>query len=147
MYHGKIPGHGNGTLLSVTTAAILNSTEFSEPNLGIFSNGSTNWTVWGISADSLNDVTSQVHNDGTISITVPANKAAKNYFLWASYFKLSSARAAIPGKNPQNFIQNGSFAVDHFSGRGAKVTTDFLEKYVFIDGVKELFRNVGKYSE
>ncbi|KAH7417837.1 hypothetical protein BKA64DRAFT_738388 [Cadophora sp. MPI-SDFR-AT-0126] len=145
VYHGKIPGHGNGTLLSVTTAAILNSTEFSEPNVGRFSSGFTNWTVWSISADSLKEVTNQVLEDGSISIHVPKNEAAKSYFLWASYYKLSSARAAIPGQNPQSFIQNGSFAVDHFSARGAKVTTDFLEKYVFINGVAELFRRVGKY--
>ncbi|KAM0138973.1 hypothetical protein ACHAO1_003305 [Botrytis cinerea] len=147
-YKGKVPGYGNGTLLSVTTAAILHSENYSTPNLvvGLIPNGFINWTVWNISADSLNDVTSRVRPDGTISLEFPQHQTAKEYFLWASYFKLSSDRAAIPGSSPQNFLQNGSFAVDHFSTRGAKVTTDFLEKYVLINGVKELFQQVGKYS-
>lgn len=148
VYEGKVPGYGNGTLLSVTTAAILSSTNFSEPNLisGLIPNGFRNWTVWNISADSLSDVTSQVRLDGTISLRMPTHRTAKDYFLWAAYYKLSSARAAVPGQNPQTFIQNGSFSVDHFSSRGAKVTTDFLEKYVLVNGVKELFQQVGNYS-
>ncbi|KAF7898807.1 hypothetical protein EAE99_012363 [Botrytis elliptica] len=146
-YEGKIPGYGNGTLLSVTTAAILHSENFSTPNLaaGLIPNGFINWTVWNISGDSLSDVTSGVRPDCTISLEFPQHQTAKEYFLWASYFRLSSDQAAIPGSYPQNSLQNGSFAVDHFSTRGAKVTTVFLEKYVLINGVKELFQQVGKY--
>lgn len=33
-----------------------------------------------------------------------------------------------------------------FSVEGAKVTTDFLEKYIMVNGVRELFKEVGKYS-
>lgn len=35
-------------------------------------------------------------------------------------------------------------AVDHFSAVGPKVITDFMEDYVLLDGVKELFQQVGK---
>lgn len=35
-------------------------------------------------------------------------------------------------------------AVDHFSAVGAKIITDFIEDYVLLDGVKELFQQVGK---
>lgn len=35
-------------------------------------------------------------------------------------------------------------AVDHCSAVGAKVITDFMEDYVLLDGVKELFQQVGK---
>jgi hypothetical protein len=87
----------------------------------------------------LTDITTKVRSDGTITTKFPANVVVANYTLWAAYYKLSVARACVPGQNPQNFIQNGSFAVDHFSARGAKVTTDFLEQHVLVNGVKELF--------
>jgi hypothetical protein len=135
-------------LVSVTTAAIVDSKLFTTPHnpTGFNPSGTINYTVSNISANSINDITTQVRRDGSISLKVPLNETVQNYFLWASYFKLSSTRAAVPGQNPQSFLQNGSFAVDHFSARGAKVTTDFLEKYVLVDGVKELMQEVGKYS-
>lgn len=34
-----------------------------------------------------------------------------------------------------------------YSPEGAAVTIDFLEKYVLVNGAKELFQTVGKYSE
>jgi hypothetical protein len=46
--------------------------------------------------------------------------------------------------NPQTIFQNGSVAMDHFSAVGAKTITDFMEDYVLLDGVQELFRQVGK---
>jgi hypothetical protein len=78
---------------------------------------------------------------------VPATNATNKYVPYASYYELSGARACIAGPNPQNFIQNGSFAVDHFSARGATGTTDFLEEYVLVNGVRELLQEVGRYSK
>ena len=69
------------------------------------------------------------------------------YIIIASFSSQSYTRACIPGPDPQNFLQNGSFAVDHFSTLGAKVTTDFLEQYVLVNGVKELMEEVGNYGD
>lgn len=52
---------------------------------------------------------------------------------------ISMARLAGEDRIPPIF-QNGSVAVDHFSAVGAKVLTDFMEDYVLLDGVKELFQ-------
>ncbi|KAL5354447.1 hypothetical protein ACLOAV_000536 [Pseudogymnoascus australis] len=41
-------------------------------------------------------------------------------------------------------VQPLELAVDHFSAVGPKVITDFMEDYVLLDGVKELFQQVGK---
>lgn len=100
-----------------------------------------------IAESSLDDITDSVTSNGTISVTFPADSDAVRYVVFAAYYALSGVRACVPGWNPQNFIQNGSSAVDHFSIRGAKVTTDFLEEYVLIDRVKELFQQIGVYRE
>lgn len=126
---------------------VLNETFHSDPTtiLGI-PFGSENYTVYYVAAESIADITNAVKSDGSVYVTFPADTSAASYILYASYYQLSLTRACIPGQHPQNFIQNGSFAVDHFSARGAKVTTDFLEQYVMINGVRELLQEVGKYS-
>jgi hypothetical protein len=127
---------------------ILNETSYSTPItlLGI-PMGFKNYTVYYIAANSLMDITSTVNSDGSVNVKFPANTVGAGYVVYASYYELSGARACIPGQDPKNFIQNGSFAVDHFSVQGAKVTTDFLEQYILINGVKELFQEIGNYSK
>jgi hypothetical protein len=92
-----------------------------------------------ISSQSLTDVTDLVSN-GTLSIHTNGT------VLHASYARKSFARAAASVTSlPQDLLSNGSFTVDHFSQAGAKLTTAFLEKFVFIDGIRELMTEVGNY--
>lgn len=150
-FQGLIPGWGTTgrTLVSVTTATILNSTFFSIPKFIVgIQIGFENYTEHYVEADSIHDVTHLVNSSGTLSLNFPVSGTGNStrHVVYASYYQLSGARACIPGKQPQNFLQNGSFAVDHFSPEGAKVTTDFLEKYVLVNGVRELMQETGKYS-
>lgn len=105
------------------------------------------YTQYTIAADSLTDITRTTKSDGTVSVTFPTNASAIEFVIYASYYRQSLVRACIPGQSPSNFLQNGSFAVDHFSSDGARVTTDFLEQYVLVNGVKELFKEIGNYSK
>ncbi|KAH6720879.1 hypothetical protein BKA61DRAFT_570522 [Leptodontidium sp. MPI-SDFR-AT-0119] len=135
---GLIPGWGTTgrTLVSVTTATILNSTFFSIPKFIVgIQIGFENYTEHYVEADSIHDVTHLVNSSGTLSLNFPVSGTGNStrHVVYASYYQLSGARACIPGKQPQSFLQNGSFAVDHFSPEGAKVTTDFLEKYVLVN--------------
>lgn len=100
-------------------------------------------TLYTLSAASMEDITSIVSKTGTIYVSFPPNSTAINYVVYAAYYSLSGDRACAPGPNPQNFLQNGSFVVDHFSETGAKVTTDFLENYVMINGVQALMKQIG----
>lgn len=95
---------------------------------------------------SLQDITSQV-SGGTLNLTFPANSTAQGFLVYASYAVQPLVRSGAAGPDPQTVIQNGSFAVDHFSPVGAKVTTDFLEQFVLINGAKELIEEVGNYSK
>ena len=146
-FQDKVPGWGFGTLVSITTAKIVNVTQFDETEESPFFNLTTTYITYTLAADSVTDVTHRKKSDGTMSLSFPADSQGSEYIIYASYYHLSLARNCIPGPNPTNFIQNGSFAVDHFSPNGARVTTDFLEKYVLVDGVRELFKQVGNYSK
>ncbi|PVH76879.1 hypothetical protein DL98DRAFT_657077 [Cadophora sp. DSE1049] len=147
-FSGNAPGYGLGNLISVTTAAVLNKSVIQVPDqdlsavfLGL---GPVNRTIITISQSTLRLV--PVKSDGTIHVEFPSD--GKQHIIFGAYYGLNHIRscsAATSSPNPQNIIANGSFAVDHFSPEGAKVTTDFLEKYVFVDGVRDLFRKVGKY--
>lgn len=104
-------------------------------------------TLYTVSAPSISDITGIVSKNGTISISFPTNSSAINFVIYAAYYALSGDRACVSGPYPQTFLQNGSFVVDHFSANGAKVTTDFLEKYVMIDGVRALLQQIGGYCK
>ncbi|KAJ1709073.1 hypothetical protein NYO67_8766 [Aspergillus flavus] len=88
--------------------------------------------------------TTIVTQDGKMTVNVSSVKEATSYMLYASYARRSYARACTASsENHQNILQNGSFAVDHFSVMGAKVTTSFLKEYIFIDRIKELMEETG----
>lgn len=104
------------------------------------------FTLYTVTESSLQDITSQVIG-GSLNITFPANSTAEGFLVYASYAVQPLVRSGAAGPDPQTFIQNGSFSVDHFSPVGAKVTTDFLEQFVLINGAKELLEEVGNYSK
>lgn len=147
-FEGQIPGYneGDGTLVSLTTAMVTNKSEHTTTiSESFYSYNITNHD-YTLAADSIQDVTNLVHTNGTVTVSFPASDRAVEYIVYASYSVLTGERACVAGPNPQNFIQNGSFVVDHFSPVGAKVTTDFLEKYVFVNGVREILKEIGNYS-
>ncbi|KAG9234769.1 secreted protein [Amylocarpus encephaloides] len=126
---GPVPGYGAGILVSVVTAKITH-TQPGSP------------TTYTLSDGTLQEVT-KFATQGQLNLTFP--ESGSSYLLYASYYVQPLKQSVIGGHDPQNFIQNGSFCVDHFSAAGAKVTTDFLAKYVFVDGAKELMKDIGQY--
>lgn len=99
-----------------------------------------------IASSSLTDVSDLVQTNGSITVTAPTVEGATSYFLMASYYSRSYSRACVPSNpNPQNILQNGSFAVDHFSPVGAQLTTNFLEEHILVEGILDLIREVGNY--
>ncbi|OTA58863.1 hypothetical protein K449DRAFT_436352 [Hypoxylon sp. EC38] len=146
-YSGQLPGWGRGDLVSAVTLAVYNATNKTDNPGGAFGwYFQRNYTEYLISARSLTEVTDLVHDDGSITTAVSPVEGAQFYLLYASYAQRSYARACVASSpDPQNILQNGSLAVDHFSDTGARVTTKFLEDYILIDGIKELMMEVGNY--
>lgn len=51
------------------------------------------------------------------------------------------------GGSGGDLFDNGSYVVDHFSARGgAQTVTDFWEKFILVNGTKELLQEVGNYG-
>ncbi|KAI1137565.1 hypothetical protein F5Y05DRAFT_419507 [Hypoxylon sp. FL0543] len=142
-YSGPLPGWERGDLVSALTFAVYNATNKTDAS---GPQSQRNYTEYIISAKSLTEVTDLVQKDGSITTTVDSVEGAQYYLLYASYAQRSYARACVASSShPENILQNGSFAVDHFSETGARVTTKFLEDYILIDGIKELMMDVGNY--
>lgn len=142
-FNGTIPGFGAGYLVSCVAAKLLQVTTRPSPNVtGIYSDGPIITTVT-YSSSSLADITNNVTDTGQLVFS-PSD--GETYLIMASYAMQPLTQACIPAANPTSWLTNGSFIVDHFSASGAKITTDFMETHVLVNGVKELFVEVGNYG-
>ncbi|QMW39076.1 hypothetical protein G4B11_002356, partial [Aspergillus flavus] len=126
---GEVPGWGKGDLVSAVTFAVLNTTTVTQPP-----------------PQPQTPLPLSPNDPGWQNDSQCFFREATSYMLYASYARRSYARACTASsENHQNILQNGSFAVDHFSVMGAKVTTRFLEEYILIDRIKELMEETGNF--
>ncbi len=105
-----------------------------------------------VAASTLTDLTASVGPDGHLNFTTPSS-ADYNYILFSVYLIHSDWQAQDspllmqgPQTPPASWIQNGSWANDHFSARGAQMAIKFWEEHVLTDGVLELIQQVGNYA-
>ena len=157
-FNDVIPGWGSGELQSVVTAVVTNNAQLAayDPGTGLL--GSPGpipdaVTVKTLAIDTVKEVTAQVKSDGTLSADFSSDSSGQEHLVFATYLYQPHFRAQqmAPGLGgpqtwPTDMVSNGSFIVDHFSSRGAKVMTDFWEKYLLIDGTKENLQKVGNYG-
>lgn len=105
-----------------------------------------------VAIGTLVDLTGDVSKDGKINFTVPSS-SEYNWILFTAYLIHSHWQAQDspllmdgPQTTPKSWVENGSWAVDHFSARGAQTAIKFWEEHVLTDGVLELVREVGNYA-
>lgn len=142
-YSGLIPGWGSGDFISLSSLQVLNAS-----TIPSWTRPASNKTQYIISGPSLIDLSSIVTPDGYLNISNGSLNGTSSDYLMASYARRSYAHANIASnQNPQNILQKGSFAVDHFSVEGAKLTTSFLENYVIQSNstIRSLLKDVGQY--
>ncbi|KAJ4296362.1 hypothetical protein N0V90_006407 [Kalmusia sp. IMI 367209] len=142
-FKGRLPGWGSGSFVSLSAFKIIGSRI-----IPAWTQPPANKTVYVISAPTLTDLTQSVSANGSISVQPSSLTDGNPTMLFASYARRSYARANIAtSESPQNILQNGSFAVDHFSRAGAKLTTVFLETHVVPpkSHLRTLLRTVGQY--
>lgn len=153
-YKGQIPGWGTiGTVQAVVTGLATKS-EFSNSSAPSLPNTTpANRTQVTLAADTLTDVTHLVGKDGSIDLTFDSDRTGLFYQVFAIYLIREQYRNEAyppslrgPQTTPHDFVHNGSWTVDHFSARGAKVMTDFWEKYLLTDGAREALEEVGNYG-
>ncbi|KAI0533554.1 hypothetical protein GGR58DRAFT_109359 [Xylaria digitata] len=86
-------------------------------------------------------------NARSISWVAPSSDEGNTWRLVAWYERYTNQRAIAGGQDPLNFVQNGSWIVDHFSAAGARKMTSFFDDYVVPeDADKEKLSRVSKYA-
>jgi hypothetical protein len=157
-FDGVLPGWGTGTLQAAVVGTVLRSLNIktTDPAGGLTGDQALARTQYTLSADSLTDVTDQVDQRGHLRYNFanpPSNVTGDNHIIFAIYLYHSRYRAQQgpqeikgPQSKPTSYINNGSFAVDHFSALGARVMTQFWEEHILNNGTKELLQDVGGYG-
>ena len=161
-FSGTLPGWGSGTLHAAVTGLAVNSTNITRHDQLARDPGSLpgdlslNRTQITLSAASLTDVTGKVSQDGHLAVDFSGTHATGiDHTIFAIYLVRSDYRAQDgpcdlggPQTCPApSWLQNGSWAVDHFSALGAKTMTGFWEQYVLGNGsVKDILMDVGNYA-
>ncbi|KAE8327854.1 hypothetical protein BDV39DRAFT_204569 [Aspergillus sergii] len=143
-YNGTLPGWGSGNFLAAHTYAILNTSTIVKPFNGPWK-ARDPWPQHTISNESLTVVSDLVQPDGSIRVTPHHVEGAQSHILQAFYMYQPLARKIIAAVDPPSFLQNGSLYVDHFSAKGARLITEFLEEHILADGVTELLQQVCNY--
>ncbi|KAK5108481.1 hypothetical protein LTR62_008299 [Meristemomyces frigidus] len=134
-FDGVLPGWGAGSLHAVVTGLV------------------TNISIT-LSASSLTDVTSNVTSDGRLKIDfVDYNTTGLNYTIFAIYMLQTDYRAQDgplemggPQTAPTSWLQNGSWAADHFSALGAHTITNFWSNYILTNSTRTLLSSIGMYA-
>jgi hypothetical protein len=169
-WNGTVPGWHQVTdtvkLQAVVTGLVTSSVNVTVPQYttGLNATGTYpslpgdipfNRTQVTLVADSLQDITSQVGQDGTLSVSFPNNATGLEYNIFVVYqihngYRAQQDPAFLRGSQtvPQTWQQNGSWAVDHFSSLGAQTMTDYWEQYIIPSNssLKQLLQEVGNYG-
>lgn len=132
----------------MVSARVLSQTNISLPAIDSpFLTAQSGYLSLVLEHESLTDITDQVSEDGQLSIRFPTYSNGLGHRIFAYYQKRTLNRNLHFTNNATTTIwDNGSFAVDHYSSRGAQTVIDFWESQILIDGIKELLMEVGNYG-
>ncbi len=155
-FDDTIPGWGSGKLQAVISALATDSTVTLNQARTRFAPKATAGNQITLAASSLRDVTSKVRTDGHLRLNYQCltnQPSGTERIIFAVYLYKLNARNQVPSTvlrgpqtPPQSWLYNGSWIVDHFSSKGAKVMTDFWEENLLDDDIKNKIRAVGNYA-
>jgi hypothetical protein len=92
---------------------------------------------------SLVDITSSVE-DGKLSFQPPQTG---EWQIMAFYERYTNQKSCSGALNASTAVGNGSWIVDHFSGTGAKVTTDFFDQNIVDPNNSKALAEFGQYGK
>lgn len=157
-FDGVLPGWGLGELQAAVSGTVIGveNVTSNDPSGGLPGDRALNRTQYTLSAESLTDITNQIDSSGRLHLdfaSANVSTTAQNHIIFAVYLYKSHFRAQQgplevkgPQTAPRSYINNGSWAVDHFSSLGARVMTKFWEEHILNNGTKELLQEVGNYG-
>lgn len=147
-FEGKLPGWGTGKLVALVSAEVLSTKKIDLAGGGITLLGTpqTSYQQLTLRNGSLTEWTEKVSSSGHVSLQLATSKST-TYRLFAFYEFLSHEKNLdYASDQPKTIFDNGSYAVDHFSARGAQTTIKFWEKHILTDNVRALLKEVGNYG-
>lgn len=138
-------------MIALVTATVISQVNVSLPAgwaSGFGSPSQSSYIRLTLKEGSLEDLTNRVSLDGRAHLTFPPLKNATEQRLFAFYQRRSLHKnLEFPNNDSTSSIfSNGSFAVDHFSSRGAETVINFWEKYILRDGIDKLLEKIGNYG-
>lgn len=144
VYSSTLPGwggtHKSDTLVAATTGLVVDVDQ--------------NLTQTTLSSSSLTDLTSLVDSNGKLNYSFENTTDGSEFVLFAFYQIHSERRevnssvesiAEVPQSPIENFTQNGSWVVDHFSVAGAQLIIDFWNQSLLSGNTTAEIREVGNY--
>ena len=150
-----LPGWVTGPFISASVGLVTSTINESVINYYYRSPENDYALVSTLDNSTLQDLTPQVGSDGSVEFTAPTNGQTGNWTIFAYYLVHSEFRECVSPRDvnttfPQSpvtdYVQNGSWVVDHFSADGAQLIIDFWEDYLLNGSTtKDLLAEVGNY--
>jgi hypothetical protein len=147
-FTGIIPGWGQGELVSLVSALVLSNQTMSFLASGNTGEVNVTYDQYILRDGTLVDQSAQVSTTGEVKLSFPEITSGSYYRLFSFYQKLSGNKNLdFTSTRDSTVFDNGSYTVDHFSIGGAQAVARCWEKYILLDGVPELLRDVGNYGK
>jgi hypothetical protein len=146
---GQLPGWGTGELVAVVSAQVVSSRNLTNPTASLIpgSEVQPNYTQYVLRNSTLQEWTQNVSSTGEVSLKF-SKTGGHEYRLFAFYQHRTLHQNVPSTSNVSGTIFNGgSYAVDHFSAKGAETVTRFWDKYILNDEIKQMLTDVGNYGK
>ncbi|PLB53682.1 hypothetical protein P170DRAFT_346874 [Aspergillus steynii IBT 23096] len=147
-FDGIIPGWGSGELVALVSAEVLSTQNIPMPDSSSpLPGGQKSYQQLILRNGTLMDHASQVSSSGHVTLHLPTTSSRSKYWLFAFYqYRTLHKNLQFNASSSKTIFDNGSYVVDHFSSRGARVTTRFWENHILTPRVEQLLREVGNYG-
>lgn len=148
-FNETIPGWRKGKLVAVVSALVLSSKNITHTVTGVTGPVEVTYEQMVLRDGTLIDITDVVDlSTGRLSTTFQRPCGTSRYRVFAFYENQTGAKNLHFESNSSatSIWDHGSFSVDHFSARGAQVTTDFWNEYLLVGGLKEWLSRVGNFG-
>ncbi|KNG86833.1 hypothetical protein ANOM_004910 [Aspergillus nomiae NRRL 13137] len=147
-FHRQLPGWGTGELVALVSAQVLSSRNISNPTNSLIPGSEVQPSAvqYVLKNSTLQEWSQNVTSMGEVNLSFPKT-GGQGYRLFAFYQHRTLHQNVPSTSNMSGTIFNGgSYAVDHFSARGAETVTRFWDEYILEDEVKQMLVAVGNYG-
>ncbi|EXK85159.1 hypothetical protein FOQG_10813 [Fusarium oxysporum f. sp. raphani 54005] len=125
-----LPGWGTGKLVSLVTATV-DSRQTRKLGDNPFPGSSDTHTSFVLANGSLVQHTDKVSTEGIVEYKFPKTPDGTEQWAFAFYSRRSLIKnLKFSSNDTKPIYSNGSYTVDHFSAKGAKVTIRFWQNYI-----------------